>query len=137
MDINKYLKQARKSIGKFCIEECNAYCCKKGYLILSDKEVKITLSNMKDFLERDDSLKIISPKSYSLKLHNSYGSCPSLKDNKCIIHNKKSRSNTCKDYPIFKIDDKTIHFSKRCLAVKQNKFYPYIHKLKKMGFIVD
>ena len=30
--------KARTCISEFCYEECNAYCCRKGYLILTEKE---------------------------------------------------------------------------------------------------
>src|SRR3989344_5575527 len=34
-------QQARKSISSYCINECKAYCCRKGFLVFSSKESSI------------------------------------------------------------------------------------------------
>ncbi len=47
MDAEQIAEKARKSISKFCYEECNAYCCRKGYLILNKDEVDVVTQGKK------------------------------------------------------------------------------------------
>ena len=44
-DIEQILDEARSSISKFCIEECKAYCCRKGHLTLTAKETDLITQN--------------------------------------------------------------------------------------------
>jgi len=134
MDAKKIAEKARKSISKFCIEECKAYCCRKGYLVLTTEEANlITKGKTKEFEEKG-TLSRIKDKKYSLDLWNTEFSCPSLsKDFKCSIHKNPKRPQACKDFPLF-IDGKTLKISPRCLAVRCGKLYPYIVKLLKEGY---
>jgi Fe-S-cluster containining protein len=133
MNIELLVDEARNSINTFCYEECNAYCCKKGYLILSKEETKLMINKNKRQLLKEKSLYKMKDNRYAFNLDNKFGFCPRLIDNKCSIHKHPNRSSTCKKFPIF-IIDKTIKVSTRCPAVKQGKLYPYIHKFIKMGY---
>jgi len=127
-------EKARKSISKFCTGECKAYCCRKGYLVLSSEEADlVTQSRTKEFEEKGILNKIRDGK-YSLDLGNSEYTCPSLKkDFKCRIHKNPKRPLACKNFPLF-LDEKTVKLSPRCLAVKCRKIYPYIVQLLRLGY---
>ncbi|MFP4112372.1 MAG: YkgJ family cysteine cluster protein [Candidatus Woesearchaeota archaeon] len=124
MDISEILQKARRSISNFCMTECNAYCCRQGLLSMSVDEFPVIVTDKKSLFE-DSGM-------YYLRLK---GGCPRLEGNVCTIHRLKKRPNVCKDYPIFFRKGKII-ISSNCLAVKMNMLYPYIHKIKKMGYEV-
>jgi len=72
-----------------------------------------------------------------LNFHNSCGSCPSLKDMKCLIHENPKRPKTCKDFPIF-IIGKEIKISSRCPAKSEGKFFKFEKDAINLGYkIVD
>lgn len=132
MDIERLAQKARKSISRYCIEECKAYCCRKGYLILDSVQLKLVMQNRQDELK--DLVKEIKKGSFSMYMGNSKQPCPSLNEKyECIIHKKKNRPQACKEFPLF-IKGKKIILSPRCLAVKEGKFYPYIIKFKELGY---
>ena len=136
MDIIDLALDARNSISKYCIEECKAYCCKKGFLILDIEEINLLVGDNESSLKSLGYIRLLKDKKYSLNLSNHLGSCPSLKDNKCTIHDNSLRPNTCKDFPIFIIGD-TIKLSKRCYAVRDNKLYPHVHKFIELGYKIE
>jgi Fe-S-cluster containining protein len=135
MNIEILVQEARNSISRFCYEECNAYCCKKGYLILSEEEIELMIIRDKEGLIKEKSLYKMPDDKYAFNLNNKFGFCPRLVDNKCTIHKHPNRSLTCKKFPIF-VFAKSIKLSNRCLAVREGKLYAYIHKFKKMGYQV-
>ncbi len=134
-DVKQILDAARYDIGKFCIEECNAYCCRKGYLVLTPEQMELTLQGREDEFFEKGFLKTLSDGNYSLYMGDKDYPCPSLKDNMCSIHKDPKRSDTCKAFPI-SIEDNTIYVSKRCLAGNANILYPYIARLVKKGFVL-
>lgn len=120
-------KKARNSIGKFCMEECNSLCCRKGHITLTDKELKLVSG---DKLININEIEVISLGTNKLCLdHN----CPSLLNQKCTIHINRNRPLICKEFPLF-IDGNKIIVSHDCPAVEDNRLYPYLRKFKKMGF---
>jgi Fe-S-cluster containining protein len=125
-------EEARNAISPFCVEECKAYCCRKGYLVITKEEVDIMCGRRMEELTQKKSLKLLPDGKYSLFLGNP-GGCPSLKDNKCMIHKNPKRPDTCKAFPIF-IEGDTVNLSQRCLAVKQEKLYPYVAEMLKAGY---
>ena len=130
---NKIANKARKSISKFCFEDCMAYCCRKGYLVLTKYEVnKVTQGRKKEF-EKLDLLKKLKNGDYSLNMGTNNFPCPSLQGYKCLVHKSLKRSKTCGDFPIF-ITSENIKLSPRCLAVKQGLFFPYIKQWMALGF---
>ena len=117
--------RARKSISKFCMEECKSYCCRKGHLPLFDHEVKLIFGDKSDLNKQLDD-------KFSMDLSKG---CPRLKDFKCTIHNNTKRPMTCKEYPIFVIGD-FVRLSSRCLAVRNNLLYPFVKEFMSAGYHV-
>jgi len=100
--------------------ECNAYCCSKGTIPANPKELKIIGSV--------ETIDYMTHVSFILP-------CPQLIDNKCMVHNKRNRPQVCKDFPISEYNDQVI-ISMGCLAVRENKLFPLIKKLKMKGIKV-
>ena len=138
MNPENILKRARNAIGKFCMEECKAYCCRKGYLVLTLEEADIVSQKRTNELIEKGIIRKFDNGKYSLDLGNTEMSCPSLNSNDftCKIHKKRKRPDACKLFPIF-IQGNEIKISPRCLAVKQNLFYPFIARLKKLGYRIS
>jgi len=134
-ELKELADEARISISDYCINDCKAFCCRKGYLMLSLEELKLVVGKERRSLEDAGFLTEIENKEFVLNLGNP-GSCPSLKDNKCLIHKNSKRNSACKEFPIF-ITGNKVRFSDRCLAVKANQFYSYVHKFKKIGFTIE
>ncbi|MFH1456156.1 MAG: YkgJ family cysteine cluster protein [archaeon] len=132
MDSFELAKKARKSISSFCINECSAYCCRKGFLIVTKKELDLI-----NLIKKEDMkflVKKLENGAFSLYLGYSKFPCPSLtKEFTCGIHTKKGRPQVCKDFPLF-IKDKTVFLSNRCFAVQRNLFFSYIKQFENMGF---
>jgi Fe-S-cluster containining protein len=124
---------ARRAISNYCYTECLAYCCRRGYLLLSEKEVSLmkdtdikTLKTMPKDSETDDTRYIFN---IGLKPQG----CPNLVKYKCTIHKNPDRPKACKEYPIFLFEDSVI-VTDECPAVKENKLYPFLARFKKMGY---
>jgi len=126
-------EKARKSISRFCYEECKSYCCRKGYLNLDKNNVDLVTQGRKNELEAKKRLSKINENNYSLYIGDYSSPCPSLKDHKCIIHKNPMRPLACKHFPLF-LEKNIIKLSSRCLAVKQGMLYPYISRLLKLGY---
>ena len=69
MNINKLADKARRSISKYCIEECKAYCCRKGFIILKEIELTPTLNKKRQELINSGMLKKIKPKDINTLTH--------------------------------------------------------------------
>jgi Fe-S-cluster containining protein len=133
-DIQKIADEARNSISKYCIEECRAFCCRNGYLLINPKSIDtVTHNNTKELIEKG-LLKKLKNGYYSLFLGNFDIPCKSLdlKDFTCNIHKNKLRPKACRDFPLI-IEENTIKLSPRCPAVRENRLYPYIKLLIKKG----
>ncbi|MBI3033470.1 hypothetical protein HYY69_08405 [Candidatus Woesearchaeota archaeon] len=125
--------RARNSISNFCSEECQAYCCRKGYLVMKPDEVAVVTHNKVVELTKEGLLKQLPNENFSLHMSKREHGCTSLdKNNRCTVYNNKKRPKTCHDFPIF-IRGKQIFFSPRCLAVKQRKFYPFEKEFLNIG----
>ena len=129
MDNERIANDARRSLSKYCYEECSAYCCRKGYLVLTEKEADIVTQGKKDEMIKEGRIKELKDGKYSMNLS---PNCPSLVDNKCIIHKSHSRPKACKDFPLF-LSTGEFMFSGRCPAVRQGKLIPYSYKLVRNG----
>lgn len=123
VDAASIADKARKSIGRFCYEECNAYCCRKGALPIKVKELKL-LGKEKhtSLIFYKNKLSIVLP-------------CPSLKENKCTIHENEGRPEVCKEFPIF-IKGNKVKIVGMCLAVRNGLLYPYIKQFRSLGYEV-
>lgn len=125
--------EARNSISTYCFTECNAYCCRKGHLVLTSNELDLVANTQKKSLEEKNAISILNNGKYSMDFDLNEKSCPSLKDNKCIIHKDPLRPLACKEFPLF-IRGNNLLVSQRCPAAKDNLLYPYIAEFKLMGF---
>lgn len=131
MNPEKLADKARKAISKYCMEECRSYCCRKGYLTLTLKELNTVLSGVKD--QSDIMLKHIKGDNFSIYMGRPNQPCPAFDGEKCSIHKKKNRPKVCKEFPIF-IEGKNIYTSRRCPAVKEGKLYPYLREFIMHGY---
>ena len=132
--IDRIANKARKSISNFCINECKSYCCRKGYLILTEKQKQKVVGSKEE--QYKDQIKQIDKNKFSLFMGKSDKSCPSLnKDFKCNIYNSKLRPKACHDFPLFinKRDKKAL-FSPRCLAVHMGLLYKFSKQLQLKGY---
>ncbi len=132
-EIERLANESRKVLGKYCIEECHAYCCRKGYLIVSEIEIDLMAGDRRKLLLDENSIRELLDGKFSLSFENSLSGCPALKDSKCLIHGDKERPKTCKDFPIF-ILGKKIKISNRCPAKKDNKFFKFIKEAELLGY---
>lgn len=105
MDINYQIDKARKSLSSYCINECNALCCRVGTLKISEKKKALFGNN------RNVSLK---------------PNCQNLIENKCTIYQK--RPNICKRFPLFLKEGKLFVISD-CTAIKDGKLYKELYLL--------
>ncbi len=127
MDAEAIAEKARKKIGKFCFEECGAYCCRKGYIVLSDSELALIKG------KEEVIVKMLEDGRKSMYLGNS---CPSLGKNfKCKIHKNPFRPLACKNFPIY-VQENRVMLCGRCLAVREGKLYPFIKQWLALGYKV-
>jgi len=131
----KIADKARESISEFCMNECKAYCCRKGYIMVNDDQLnEIATKAKQEKLKKEEKITEYSfSQKFKINFTNSLGGCPALKDNKCTIHKNPKRPKVCHEYPIF-VQFKEIRISSKCPAQQQNKLYPYIQQLHKLGY---
>lgn len=133
MDAERIAQQARKSLSRYCVEECRSYCCRKGYLVLSEKEADLVSHGTAKLLEANGQLARMSNGNLSLNI--GINGCPSFKDDICSIYNSRNRPLACKQFPLF-FEGKSILLSNRCLAVRNGMLYHYIKKLLSLGYVL-
>lgn len=126
----------RKSLSEYCIKECKSYCCRKGYLIVSEEELNLIVGDekKKQKLLKEKNIREMLGGKYSINFESCLG-CPglSLKSFKCKIYKNEKRSKTCKEFPIF-ISGNKIKISGRCPAKRDNKFFKFEKQAKKLGY---
>ena len=122
MTIESIEIRARVSLGDFCFTQCKAYCCRKGYVTFTPEEYALIFK----ILDKD------KPKE---KLTVSLmDSCPALgTDFKCSIRSNSLHPKICGEYPIF-IRGKKVIMAGDCLAVKEDKFYPFVSEWLREGY---
>ncbi len=130
----KLAMAARKSLSSYCYSECKASCYRKGYLLLTAKEVSLIKGTHKEDLKILPVQMKTNEKGYVFNLGSRVDGCPNLLDYKCAIHENPARPKTCKEFPLFFWKNKTIMVTYACSAVKENKLYPYLAKFKRMGY---
>lgn len=118
--MKQLIKKAGESISDFCYNECMAYCCKKGTIPLTLKEI--------GFLKPTKLAQYIDRTSMILP-------CPRLIENKCTVHDSKGRPKVCKEFPLSIVEGK-IHISGGCYAVIHGKLYKHIADMKRKGYEV-
>jgi Fe-S-cluster containining protein len=123
---------ARESISRYCYMECRAFCCRRGYLLLTGDEVNVMRGARKEDMQVIPTA-MDAGEGFVFDLGAGDG-CPNLMDYKCTIHSNPMRPNACKEFPLFIWEDKTIMVTYACPAVKEAKLYPYLAKFKRMGY---
>ena len=113
-------ERARASLSYYCMYECKAMCCRKGYITLSIKEAINILGSLPKSVIKEITIDLSE-------------GCPKLKDNKCTIY--KERPQICRDYPVF-VKHSAVHLSEKCPAVRENKLYPFEHEFIQKGLRV-
>jgi Fe-S-cluster containining protein len=126
--------KARNSLSTYCYSECKAYCCRKGYLLMSEKETILVAGVQMKKIKENNSLTAINTGEYMLHLGAHGQSCPSLKEFRCEIHKNPNRPLACKEFPLFIWKNKKIRVSSRCPAVNEGLLYPYLARFKLMGY---
>jgi Fe-S-cluster containining protein len=125
-------EKARESISGYCSRECKSYCCRKGYLLLTENERDLVIAEKTEKLLRENILTLTKDKRYLLNL--SPDGCPRLKDFKCELHDNPDRPKACKEFPVFMWENKKINISQRCPASKENLFYAFLAEFRKLGY---
>jgi hypothetical protein len=130
----KILKQARNSIGEYCMNECKAKCCRKGKLVLfNENEVNFICQNEKQNCENLGILTKTKYNNYNYDLEKKR--CPYLTDDfKCSKWKDPNRPKICKDFPLFLSNEIYIITADFCPAVKEGKLDKYLKQLKELGF---
>lgn len=135
MEINTLADMARNDISDYCINECKAFCCSKGILVLTKDELFATFGDDEDEIEANKQY-ITEQKDgrFALELSRGEKGCPSLDEHKmCKIHKSSRRSKTRSDFPIF-IKEKQIFISPRCFAHVDRKFYAFRYQAEEMSY---
>ncbi len=138
VDIIKRAQEARIAISDYCIHECNAFCCSKGILVLTEDELLAVFHDDKKQMSENKQYITKQPDGrFALDLSRDGKGCPSLnkKTKMCTIHSSSRRSKTCSDFPIFVHDsDKKIFISPRCFAHIDRKFYAFRFEAEHNGY---
>jgi len=125
---------ARRSLSDYCCFECEAYCCRIGYLLLSANEVglmkDVDISTLKMMPLRSE----IDEKRYIFSLGLGRAGCPNLSNSQCIIHTNPARPDACKKYPLFIGENKTVIITDECPGVRENRLFTYLSEFKTMGY---
>jgi Fe-S-cluster containining protein len=121
---------ARASISDYCSSECKAYCCRKGFLLLTASEVPL----LHDTTQGELPPILLQDNEQGFVLDLKENGCKNLSHHKCLIHTNPSRPKACKDFPLFLWKDKTVMVTYACPAVKENKLYPFLAAFKSRGY---
>jgi len=134
LEAEKVAIEARNSISEYCYSKCKAYCCRKGYLVLTEKEACAVADEEPTKLKENSIFTITSKGEYALNLGAKNKGCPRLKEFKCEIHNNQDMPKACKEFPIFLWENKKVRISERCSAAKEGLLYHYLAKFKMMEY---
>ncbi|MFP4118891.1 MAG: YkgJ family cysteine cluster protein [Candidatus Woesearchaeota archaeon] len=123
---------ARNKLGPYCMNECQAKCCRMGRLLLtSQKQVRVISKGRMRKLYLKKQLTKRTDGGTDLLLH-PHG-CPALTpSNKCSIFTKKERPKICDEFPLF-LRGRTVFAASACPAVKKGMIDTELSKVKKQG----
>lgn len=131
LDISKaqlIAKRARESISSYCIDECGAYCCRKGQLTLNVDNVLLFV----DTVAIGVNNKTIKKLKFDYILDMNKG-CPNLDGAKCKIHTNVNRPTVCLEFPLF-LESGIVRLSPKCPAIQAGKMYPFVTELINCGY---
>lgn len=132
--INFIADNARASISNYCINICEAKCCRSGKLLLQGaNEVKAVL-HTQEHAQNLINKGILTPGNNSGNFHLNLEktNCLNLIQNKCSIHKDPLKPKICDDYPLFFVKGYVLA-SPACNAVRDGLLDSYIEKLIKLG----
>lgn len=124
---------ARRSISRYCAQECGAYCCRKGTLIVRGAQVPLVTQGAQAELEAQGRLHRREDGSYALSLA---GGCPSLEGVHCMIHAHRGRPPQCRQFPLF-LNEGRIRLAYACPAVERGLLYPFVRRLLAAGCTLE
>lgn len=112
---------------------CQAKCCRRGFLVLMNKEEVISIVGDKE-LEFSKE-KILKPSKNGFLLYDlEKKPCKNLKsDLKCGIHKNPNRPRVCGDYPLFIFKDYVMP-AEDCSAVKAGLLDHYVKEIEGLGY---
>lgn len=127
------LAEANAVLGPHCTKNCNALCCKRYSLVLSEKEMKTVVGEKEKALRETGKLK---PRMGGGWLLNIDGGCPALdKNNQCKVY--KNRPSVCKNAPfVFDEDYKMVKVGCGCSAVTSGLLNPFFKRFEEIGWNV-
>ncbi len=131
--ISAILDEANKILGPRCTNQCNALCCKRYSLVLSEKEMKIVVGEKETELRAHGKLK---PRMGGGWLLNIDGGCPALdKNNRCTVY--QNRPSVCRNAPfVFDEDYKMVKVGCGCSAVTSGLLNPFFKRFEEAGWKV-
>ena len=132
-NIEVEISKACSSLKDYCIKKCNSKCCRKGRLIMHNRDELMLVTN--GLAERLMNEGIIVKKDNGLYDYNlDRRVCPSLiLGNMCSIYFNKNRPKLCREFPIF-LRGKRIFISTFCEAEEILKGWQQV--FEKMGYEV-
>lgn len=110
---------AREKISSYCLSSCEAECCKRGTMKISDNQVELmTKGNM-------SLVKSLPNNEYRVKIT----PCVNESNNKCSVY--KKRPVVCREFPIrvFNLKETIISIGK-CKAVDSGVIDEELNTLK-------
>lgn len=125
---------ARNSISSYCINDCQAKCCKHGALLLqSEQELHTIIENKKKQLLKKNILKVTEQGNYTLNF-DKWGHCKNLsEENLCQIHKNPKRPRICGDFPLFVFKQYYSLATEFCPAAKAGLLDKYCKQIEELG----
>lgn len=124
-------KDARASLGSYCINTCKAQCCKRGYLLVKQDELDSLTDKKEEEYRKDEIVKDFGEK-FLFKLDGK--GCPKLSsDNLCTIHKNPNRPVLCNDYPLF-LTRKYAVVASDCPGANEGLLNDYLKDLEGKGY---
>lgn len=109
---------ARNKISAYCLSNCDAECCKRGSIKITENQINLMTKGDKSLLEE------LPNNEYRVKLT----PCINIDGNKCLVY--QNRSDVCRRYPIrlINLSQPIINISK-CKAIDAGIVNNEINKL--------
>lgn len=125
--------EANKILGEHCINQCNALCCKRYSLVLSEKEMNAVVGDKEKALRVAGKLKPRMGGGYLLNID---GGCPALdKNNHCTVY--KNRPSVCRNAPfVFDEELKIVKVGCGCSAITSGILNPFFKRFEEAGWKV-
>jgi Fe-S-cluster containining protein len=136
MNIENLLDETRKKVSEFCMNSCDAECCKGRVIVLSENEArKLTKGSFEEFLDLNYMKKI--DENYLL-CFGLKGQCLLLEKNRCSVYEDEDRPLACKKHPLY-LDEKgkVLFVDGMCKAVKSGFIDELFLKFRKEKYLIE